>query len=283
MGACVCVGNHAENPYRFEELGINVFSMEELCYVCVENSFLLDSSIMDDRLVDWVDRECGVKELARELYRMVHQKGSLSAFVGMILEYVGLYGAERIREVGQALKKGAGLSNLEKRKSRVDYLVGKKKYAAALREYDILLAEWEAADQAGKLPGAKLRSNILYNKGVAFTGLMCYGQAAECFLLASRLEGGEGDFDAYLAAKRMELEEGDYITFAAEMPENLDASLALERTMERLKRQWRDSPGKMRLEQRRELRENGGKQKYYDDNERLIQALKSGYRSSVAE
>ena len=74
-----------------EGLDIRVYSMEELCYCLKENAFLLDLSIMNDKLVDWIGEECKVWELAKQLYPMVHKQGSLSVFVVTILQYVGMY------------------------------------------------------------------------------------------------------------------------------------------------------------------------------------------------
>ena len=134
MKASLCVGEYCENAYNVEGLDIRVYSMEELCYCLKENAFLLDLSIMNDKLVDWIGEECKVWELAKQLYPMVHKQGSLSVFVVTILQYVGMYNPEEILQVEQVLKQGAGLSNLEKRKSQIDYMVEKRKYAADLEE-----------------------------------------------------------------------------------------------------------------------------------------------------
>ena len=92
-------------------------------------------------------------------------------FVVTILQYVGMYDPEEILQVEQVLKQGAGLSNLEKRKSQIDYMVEKRKYAAAIRGYDMLLETWNHLEQEGKeLPAGKVRAAILHNKGVALTG-----------------------------------------------------------------------------------------------------------------
>ena len=122
MKASLCVGEYCENAYNVEGLDIRVYSMEELCYCLKENAFLLDLSIMNDKLVDWIGEECKVWELAKQLYPMVHKQGSLSVFVVTILQYVGMYDPEEILQVEQVLKQGAGLSNLEKRKSQIDYI-----------------------------------------------------------------------------------------------------------------------------------------------------------------
>lgn len=284
MRVSVCVGNYTETPYLIVSLGTFVHCIEELCYGFKENAFLLDTSIMNDTLVDWIANECELKELARELYPMVHKQGSLSAFVGMIMEYVGLYDEKVIRDVESVLKKGAGLSGIEKRKNQIDYLVKKKKYVAALRSYDMLLSQWEKyGPEEGSSSINSVRTSILHNKGVVYTKLMQYTQAAACFLEAYEQEPIKEHYMAYLASKRLELKEADYISFAAEHPESYEYSIELEGIMEKTRKEFESQPEFQILMSRKEWREGSQKQKYYEENERLIQAMKSSYRNSVSE
>lgn len=282
MKASLCVGEYCETAYNIEGLEIRVYCMEELCYCLKENAFLLDMSIMNDKLVDWIGEECRVRELAKQLYPMVHKQGSLSAFVLTILQYVGIYGEEELQAVAQVLKQGSGLSNLEKRKSQIDYMVEKRKYAAAIRGYDMLLETWSDLEREGReLPAGKVRAAILHNKGVALTGLMLYDKAAEYFREAWQADPDRSHLDAYLAAKRMELSEDAYVAFAARNPEFYTESLELEKSMEQFGREWEQQPEFRQLKLRREWRAND-RQKYDVENERLITALKNSYRTSVS-
>ncbi|WP_318709367.1 hypothetical protein [Candidatus Acetatifactor stercoripullorum] len=282
MRISICVGKYAAVPYCVPGLELSVHCIEELCYCIRENAFLIDASLMNDDLVNWIDKDCGLTDLAKELYPMVHKKGSLSSFVTMILEFTGLYDGTVTGEVEQTLKKGAGLSGIEKRKSQIDYLVKKKKYGAAIRGYEELLSQWqETLKEGGELPAGKVRSGILHNKGVAFAGLMLYAQAAECFLEAYGIEKDSRMYEDYLAAKRMELAEEAYIAFAAENPQGYEAALKLEQKMEELKKNWRLQPEFLRLQERKGFREDGEMQKYCEDNEQIAQALKSSYRISA--
>lgn len=282
MRISICVGKYAAVPYCVPGLELSVHCIEELCYCIRENAFLIDASLMNDDLVNWIDKDCGLTDLAKELYPMVHKKGSLSSFVTMILEFTGLYDGTVTGEVEQTLKKGAGLSGIEKRKSQIDYLVKKKKYGAAIRGYEELLSQWqEMLKEGGELPAGKVRSGILHNKGVAFAGLMMYAQAAECFLEAYGIEKDSRMYEDYLAAKRMELAEEAYIAFAAENPQGYEAALKLEQKMEELKKNWRLQPEFLRLQERKGFREDGEMQKYCEDNEQIAQALKSSYRISA--
>ncbi len=282
MRISICVGKYAAVPYCVPGLELSVHCIEELCYCIRENAFLIDASLMNDDLVNWIDKDCGLTDLAKELYPMVHKKGSLSSFVTMILEFTGLYDGTVTGEVERTLKKGAGLSGIEKRKSQIDYLVKKKKYGAAIRGYEELLSQWqETLKEGGELPAGRVRSGILHNKGVAFAGLMLYAQAAECFLEAYGIEKDSRMYEDYLAAKRMELVEEAYIAFAAENPQGYEAALKLEQKMEELKKNWRLQPEFLRLQERKGFREDGEMQKYCEDNEQIAQALKSSYRISA--
>lgn len=283
MRVSACIGNYAKTPYCIPGLEMNVYCMEELCYCMKENAFLLDHSLMNDRLLGWIGQECGLQELAGALHPLVHRQGSLSSFVSTILEYTGLYERPVIREVEQMLKKGAGLSRIEKRKSQVDYLVKKKKYVAAIREYDSLLANWQEMEGKGEpLPTVSCLAAILHNKGTALTGLMLYDRAAECFLAAYRTDGSEICYRDYLAARRLALSEEEYVAFAAEQPEGYEYTMKLEKDMERFLDEWERQPEYLMLYKRREDRHGADRQRYQEESERLIQSIKDGYRSSVS-
>ncbi len=284
MRVSVCVGDYATTPYCIAGPEIRVYCMEELCYCLRENAFLLDLSLLEEKLVDWIAEECKVKELAKELYPMVRKQGALSSFVTLILEYVGLYDSEIIREVEKVLKEGSGLSKLEKRKNQIDYLVRKRKYPAAVHRYDDLLAVWqEEWESGGQLPMDRVKAQILHNKGVALACMMEYGAAAECFWQANEIEEREENYQAYLAAKRMELSEGDYLGFIAEQPGSYEQSLKLEKRIEQLKEGFKEQEAAAVLEDLQEWREGEKKQRYYDELDRIAQVLRESYRNSVSE
>lgn len=284
MQVSVCVGDYAETPYCVPELETCVYCMEELCYCLRENAFLLDTSLLDDGLADWIEEECGLKDLAGELRSMLNKQVTLSSFVTFILEYVMLYNTETIREVGQAVKSGSGLSGIEKRKNQIDYLVKKKKYPAAIHRYDELLYKWDMMEKRGEdIPAGKVMASILHNKGVALAGMMEYGAAAQCFLQAYETDAIKTYYEAYLTAKRLELNDNDYVAFIADLPGVYEISMKLEKNIEQACANFEEQEvGKM-LRMRKEYRHDGSRQKYYDESDRITQKLRSSYRNSVSE
>ena len=131
----LCVGEYAEVPYYVESIGLRLYSMEELCYYLTENAFLLDRELINRELVDWIDEQCGCKELGRTLYGFLNTQASVSVFVGTILEYVGYVSKQEIDKIQEYLKANAGLSGMEKKKAHADYLVANARYAQAQKEY----------------------------------------------------------------------------------------------------------------------------------------------------
>lgn len=284
MRISVCVGNYATTPYYINGLEVRVYCMEELCYCLRENAFLLDLSLLNESLVEWIDRECGVQELAQELYPMVRKQGSLSAFVTLILEYVGLYDGNTVREVERVLKEGSGLSSIEKRKKQIDYLVRKRKYTAAIRGYDGLLSCWqEEAEHGMEVPKGKVKADILHNKGVTMAYMMEYKDAADCFKKAYELEPSVEHYRSYLAAKRMELTDEAYLAFVAEQPDSYELSLQLESEIENLRNTFREQESGVKLDVLKSQRAGGDKQRYYMELEQLALVLKDNYRNSMSE
>lgn len=284
MGLSLCVGDYATTPYCIASLGVQVYCMEELCYCLRENAVLLDLSVMDEYLIDWIENECGLSELARELYLMVRKQGTLSSFVTLILKYVGLYHGEVIEDVERVLKDGSGLSNIERRKKQIDYLVQKRKYPLAVQRYDDLLKEWNTGDEQEKeLPDNYVKAEILHNKGVALAHMMIYGAAAECFRQAYEMDAGDASYEAYLAAKRMELKETDYLALIAQMPDSYEKTLALEKQIEQLEFEFGTQESGRKISQLRLWRYEGDKQRYYEELERITCLLKENYRSSVGD
>jgi len=274
MSIRLCVGNYALQPYYLEGLNQKVWCMEELCYILKENAFLLDTEIMCDRLVDWISQECGLEELASGLHDMVHKKGSLSAFVCGIQEYVGLYDTAAIAKMEATLKKGAGLQMIEKRKLRIDSLVGQKKYQSAVSEYDALLGGWN--DEMGM----ELKSAIYHNRGTALAGLMRYKEAADSYRLAYEADLSPESLQCFMAAQKMELTSEEYAGYTASLPQLSQTVQMLEKQITQENAQWEQEPDCLRLQMRESLLAED-ERCYVEDSYSRLQALKESYRSMV--
>ncbi len=271
----LCLGKYAEKPYFMKRAYVNVYSAEELCYCLMKNTYFADEEIMDDRLPDWLEEECGLPELAGLLRQKKDAGAAVGECAGMILDYVGYGEREKIEEAKKGLEKETGLSVYEKRKARADYLAENKKYALALKAYEGLLGELPEGEKG-------LQAKILHNRGVVYAGLFQFRNAAESFRKAFECTGGENSYIGYLAASRMYMEETEYVNFTAAMEQGYEQSLKVEKLMEEALEAFEGTEESRMLFTLKVCKEEGNAVSYYEEMERITDDLKEQYRQMLA-
>lgn len=272
MGKLVeTVGKYAENPYYIAQLNISVYCVEELCFALCQNTFLLDRRLLDLKLAKWLEEECGLRELAKELYTLISRNASPSAFVGAILEHAHFATKKKREEIEELLRVSADMDASARRKYFADYLLKNNRYTQALLEYEKIFEEMPSMNHV-------MRSELFYNKGVAFCRLFCFEEAAEAYLAAyqENPEHEEAGI-AYLAALRMSLSEEDYIAFIAEHPNWYTQSLEVEKRVEKARKEYEDSDAG------KELSEilTSHTTKYYETVSEKLTGMRKKYREMV--
>lgn len=281
MGQIIlCTGQYAEKPYFVEKFYINLYSVEELCYLLVEKAEMLDSEIMQKELVQWLDEQCGLNQLAHTLYSLLNQNGSTAAFVGIILEYVNLYPAEVVARTEEIIKGSEGLSPFDRKKSKADYMLQNGRYYGALKQYYALQEQIPESEQ-------QLLAKVLHNMGVAYARLFMFKQAAEQFRQAYEADGAEESLALYLVSVRMYSQDKEYISFIADHPEYHNMSLQVERHVEQTAGQFEATDENRMLFTLRVFKEDGSstagsESPYYQEIERLTTELKEQYREYVS-
>ena len=270
----LCTGNYASKPYRFERICVNVYCIEELCYLLSANPFVIDAGIMDRRLAEWIDTECGLTELGHQLLNLLHKGIQPGIFVDTILDYAN-YNTEAERErIQEALTGSAGLTDCERAKKQGDYLVNNKKYQLAITEYDKLLLQLPEAE-------TELRASIYHNMGVAYGNLFLFESAARYFKRAYELSGIEESGIHYLIAQRKQMSDGEYITFLAENAKYYELSLKVERLIQENNGQFEATRENRMLSALKIYKDEGNAASYYEEIDRIISRLKEAYRESV--
>ena len=145
----------AAMPYYIEGVSINVYSIEELNYYIINNTYLLDADFMSLELCTWIENHARLPKLAMHLRTIISTNGRLSAFVTELLEYTGYCTKEELKSTHDALKELEEKSEFECLKIRADRLMDKKKYTAAIFEYKKLLACEDARHAERVLFGKK--------------------------------------------------------------------------------------------------------------------------------
>ncbi len=267
----LCLGKYADKPYFLERLYVNVYSVEELCYCLMQNSYLIGKEIVDERLTQWLEGECGLKELADELREMTEAGCSAAEFAGRILDYTGYGSREEIEKAKNDLEKEADLSVHEKRMAKADYLMESGKYMSAIKCYDSLLEELPDGERA-------LRRRVLHNRGVAYAGLYRFRNAADSFRQAYECGKNEESYVSFLTANRMFMEEREYVNFITAQPRGYDQTMKVEKRMEDAAGEFEGTEESRMLFTLKVCKEENNSVSYYEEVERITDELKEQYR-----
>ena len=172
----------AAMPYYMESIGINIYSIEELCYYISANTFLLDKDFMNEELCTWIEKEAHLQKLAIALRDIMHGNRILSAFIEQILNSCGYCTRQEIIETVSVIRQMEEKSDFECMKLRADKLMEKKRYLSSIYEYRRLLDKEEVKSEKPPLIG-----NIWHNLGTAYARLYLFEEAAKCYETAYSL------------------------------------------------------------------------------------------------
>lgn len=272
----LCIGTYAEKPYHVDKVGKNVYCIEELCYLIVQNAFLLDEDSFDNSLFDWIETECSLEKLSDELRSMRAKRCSLASLAGTILDYVGYNTKKEVDKTEEILRENAGMDVYRKRLSRADFLMKNEKYTMAFKEYEFLLENTPDIDN-------DLRARIEHNEGVMYARLFLFEKAEKMFLAAFEDCKNPESYIQYLAAVRMRLSDKEYVSFVADNEEVYEASLELEKRMNEATELYSASQDKLSLGTISVIKAEGKMHEYYDKIGEKTESIKREYRDIVRE
>ena len=274
MSIRLCIGEYASVGYEPEDMGIKVYSLEELVYFVRENAVLLDNGFMDEALGQWLAEECKLQDLGEELRKASRKRVSLKSYVGILLEYAGFYSKEINEQIETIIVENSNLSIYEKKKARGDALVQKGHYGKAGREYAKLLQ---------MLPEdmTVLRGEIYHGCGVCLAKMFYFKLAGEYFLKAHTLTGKIASYHQYLWTKRLAMSEGEYVEFLREHEEAYEDSVEMEEYLEQLGVQWEHSHSGMLLQGIQKEKEYRRIAEYQNKLKERVGYLRDAYREMV--
>ena len=266
----LCVGRYAKTPYHFNSVCVNVYCVEELCYLFASNPFMIDGAVMDKELAKWLDEECGLSELSHQLLTLFQRGCQPGIFVSTILDYVNYCTPKEKARIEEILQGSAGLNDYERQKKQADFLMKNHRYQMAVHEYERLIRELPETENG-------LKPSVYHNIGVAYAGFFQFDMAAKYFKKAYEMTGDAESGTAYLAAKRMFLHEEAYISFIAENGKYHELSMEVERRLSNAKGDFEASRENRMLTALKIYKDEGNVSSYYDEMDKIILNLKNEY------
>ena len=172
----LCYEPIAAIPYFIENVSLNIYSIEELCYYIKSNTYMLDHSFMNEELCIWLEKQINMPNLANQLRRMMQNHVALYEFVFEIIRTTGYFSIQEMQDIILAIRQFEEKSDFECKKIRVDKMLEQGKYLNSLYEYKQLLDSADALKTEKEIIG-----NVWHNLGTAYARMFLFNDAAVCY------------------------------------------------------------------------------------------------------
>ena len=204
-GYHLCQVKKARHPYYIESISTNIFTIEELCFYLQKNIYLIDQTIINEQLLDWIRDELGLVRLYRKLYEQLEKKEGIGNFILPIFKEIGYLSHEEFRELQDKIKKIEIQPEDLRRKMKADYLVEYHMYNNAIREYYQILKD----RNPGKM-GVQFYGAVYSNMASAYARLFLFEEAADCLWKSYEIVRSNETYRRYLAILPLFLSREDY-------------------------------------------------------------------------
>lgn len=226
MGSLIlCHKKRAKHPYEIVRIHMHIYTIEELCYYFCNNLYLVDYTIVNRKLCDWLDEELELYELAAELRNLLDQNASVEQFLLMILSHASIYSAAEITKIHNVLEHLKNQNEVEREKYKADNLLNSGEVSSAILVYQsIVNKEWD--DSMGK----DFYGRVYGCLGAAYGRMFLYEEAAHMYEKGFEICQKPEMLKAYLYCCYRYLPEDAYVKMLSKEPVylSLDSELKTE-------------------------------------------------------
>ena len=246
----LCHKKKARNAYEIARIHRRIYTIEELCYYLCNHLYLVDYTIMNERLCDWLEEELGLSELSDRLRNLLAENAMMEQFVVTILAYSSIYTTAELTRIQDVLDRLKNQRPIEKQKYKADNLLESGSVKSAILAYREIIHGERDDSVDGKFYG-----KVYACLGAAYGRLFLYKEAAKMYQAAFQICEETSMLKAYLYACRKYMNSEEYarllqkssiyqsvnseITQDIEEIENHVKVLQYEDTLENWKNQYR--------------------------------------------
>ncbi len=265
-GLILCRSKYADKPYYISNMGIRINSMEELCYYIYHNIYLIGQDLVEDGLIDYIDRELEEHDLARQLSFLNSQNAGFSELMITILRHVDFYSNAEIEVLREIIEDLDRQNASERLKKRADSFLENRRYHSAIRNYEMIL-------YGRKDPSLPMDffGNVWHNMGVAYARMFDYKDAYSCFMTAYEMNEQEASLQAALSAA--------YFSGENSALEDDDQFYITTKEIETMMEEADEADALRPVKQALELRNEGLLPQYHEALDRLIENWKTEYKN----
>ena len=194
MGSLIlCYKKKAKQPYEITRIHRKIYTIEELCYYLCNNLYLIDYTIMNEQLCDWLEEELALTELSQNLRQSLKQHGAMEKFVVTILAYASIYTTAELRQIQNVLERLKNQKEIERKKYKADNLLESGAVKPAILIYQSIVHGVHDDSVDGKFYG-----KVYGCLGAAYGRMFLYEEAAKMYEAAFQICEEESMRKAYL-------------------------------------------------------------------------------------
>ena len=204
-GYILCQTKKAEHPYFIENISMNIYSIEELCYYLYHNLYLADHTVFNEELCTWINEELELPGLASKLRQNLERNVSTEDLLYPVFKEINYLTYEEMKGLNTQLTVLGKERAAVRQKRKGDSLVENKMYVNAIQVYQKILERDDLNEQRAGFEAA-----VHYNLGCAYSYLFQMEKAEECFLTAYKKGSSVKALKAYLLAYKSIHDKTDY-------------------------------------------------------------------------
>ena len=182
-GLIYCREPEVTEPYYVREMGISLYSAEELCYYIVQYILLLPRDFINEKLYRFIGVQLRRPELEAKLRKWMGQTPDLYQGLMMLLQDMHYYSDEELQDFQRNLEELQTAGPMERLKKKGDFFLDVHQFGNALRTYDRILRE-KGTDHV-------FQAQVWHNRGIACVQMMEMKEAMDCLERSFRVLGYE--------------------------------------------------------------------------------------------
>ena len=181
MSLILCRQEPVTVPLYIEDLGIHLYSSQELCYVIYNNPLLVLEGFIDKRLTEFLRSELRMPFLAERVEKWMDSHGATEEILYLILKECNYYTPEGAGGLPTDRERTEKTLRGEYEKRRADYFYGLDLFGKAVTIYEQIL-RWGRTPSLRGFPGKSLEQyrGLLRETLLLPESYACLRECLEC-------------------------------------------------------------------------------------------------------
>lgn len=211
---------------------MKIYTIEELCYYICNNLYLIDYTIINHQLCDWIGRELEMEKLSEHLKAELRKNCSMEQFILTILRESTIYAQSDINRIQNILERLQNQKDVERAKHKADSLMQSREYESAVLVYQAIVGG-ERDDSVDK----KFYGKVYASLGAAYGRLFLYEEASKMYEAAYEICEEPEMLKAYLYCCRRAMPEEKYVKMLSGNPAFLSMDPQIKESIREVRRE----------------------------------------------